>query len=73
MKNFQFGLTKLLFKVVNVIIAAGWKLGQSKSLEKVIYNVSTSGKNPVTWREFVDNLIETAFKYPYGKVVLQIY
>lgn len=50
------------------MIAAAWKTAQSKSSDKIIYNATTSVKNPVTWGNFCETMLDTTFKYPYGKV-----
>ncbi|XP_070504908.1 putative fatty acyl-CoA reductase CG5065, partial [Chironomus tepperi] len=51
--------------VINVIIAAAWKTAQSKSSEIMIYNATTSTKNPVSWGTFTDRMFESTHKNPY--------
>ncbi|XP_070505691.1 putative fatty acyl-CoA reductase CG5065 [Chironomus tepperi] len=55
--------------VVNAVIAAGWRSAISKPKEHLIYNVTTSNKNPLSWRSVVMLGNEMIKRYPFENML----
>ncbi|CAG9810069.1 unnamed protein product [Chironomus riparius] len=55
--------------VVNSVIAVGWRSAILKPKEHLIYNITSSNKNAITWREVLDNGSIIIKKYPFENML----
>jgi fatty acyl-CoA reductase len=57
----------LFLKVINLMVAAGWNTGTSKSKSLTIYNCCTGQNKPITWGRLVSLAIEKMRIHPLGE------
>ncbi|KAL3270689.1 hypothetical protein HHI36_021217 [Cryptolaemus montrouzieri] len=54
--------------VINLMLAAAWRIGTTKNRELQIYNCSTGQQKPITWKNFIGLCFVYMRKYPYSEV-----
>ncbi|XP_017781377.1 PREDICTED: putative fatty acyl-CoA reductase CG5065 [Nicrophorus vespilloides] len=54
--------------VINLMLAAGWKVGSCKTKEIPIYNCCTGQRKPISWRSFVELCFKYMRIYPFSDV-----
>lgn len=54
------------FQVINLMVAAAWKQGVTKSSNMTIYNCCTGNLRPITWGRLVSLAIEKMRIHPLG-------
>uniref|UniRef100_V5GSY3 Fatty acyl-CoA reductase n=1 Tax=Anoplophora glabripennis TaxID=217634 RepID=V5GSY3_ANOGL len=54
--------------VINLMIAAAWRVGTTRSRELQVYNCCSGQRKPITWKRFVDLSFVYFRKYPLSEM-----
>lgn len=54
--------------VINLMLAAAWRIGTTKNRELQIYHCSTGQQNPISWKNFIYSCFVYMRQYPFTEV-----